>query len=516
MADSPPNDITPPATTRPSRRDLDRGLAHGIAWTGGVKYLTQIVRWGSTLVILRLLTRGDYGLMSMAMVYLGLVQLVNEFGLSSAIVQQRDLAEDQLAGLGGLSFAIGTVLFLLSLLLAPALGAFYGEPRLVAIVRVLAFNFVFRAAQVVPRGLLNRDLKFRTLAAVDGAEAVSQAIIALILAWLGYGYWALVFGSLGAAAIATVLIILARPHPIRWPRAIERVRGALKLGWHIALSRFAWYVYSNADFAVVGRLLGKDMLGAYSFGWTLANMPVERVAAMVGRVTPAVFASVGDDPPALRRYLLRITEALAVATFPAAIGMALVANDFVLVVMGDKWFDAIAPLRLLCVYGAIRSVTTLLPDVLVAIGQARRNAQASIAMAIVLPILFIIGAKTGGTVGVAWAWLIGYPALLIPYFGLVALRAIGSNLLQYAEALWPAASACGVMAAAIITTQRFTTTLPRATRLGLLVAVGGVAFILTMLLLHRERIRAFREVFSQVRRRKPIAPTEIEPPEAKG
>src|SRR2546425_8629430 len=103
---------------------------------------------------------------------------------------------------------------------------------------------------------------------------------------------------------------------------------------HIIVGRLAWYVYSNADFLVAGRILGKVALGLYEVGWNLANVPIEKITSLVGQVTPAVFSAVQRDHAALRRYLLRVTEGLALITFPASLGLALVAPDFVLLTLG--------------------------------------------------------------------------------------------------------------------------------------------------------------------------------------
>ena len=129
---------------------------------------------------------------------------------------------------------------------------------------------------------------------------------------------------------------------------------------HMIVARLAWYVYSNADSTVVGKILGKTALGMYSFGWTMANVPIEKVTSMVMRVTPSVLAAARDDHVALRRYVIRITEAIAVITFPATVGIALVAQLFALATLGEAWRGAILPLQFLAVYSGVRSISPLI------------------------------------------------------------------------------------------------------------------------------------------------------------
>src|SRR5437879_5087169 len=155
-----------------SPSNLDRSLAQGIAWTGGIKWLTQLVSWASTLIVARLITPTDDGLFAMAMVYAGFIQLVNELGLSLAIVQYRDLTRSQIAQLGGLALIASVILFGASVAFSGAIATFFEQPVVQWIVVALSLTFIMRAVQVVPRALLARDLQFWRLAWIDAGEAL--------------------------------------------------------------------------------------------------------------------------------------------------------------------------------------------------------------------------------------------------------------------------------------------------------------------------------------------------------
>src|SRR6266576_263383 len=323
-----------------SPTNLDRSLAQGIAWTGGIKWLTQLVSWASTLIVARLITPTDYGLFAMAMVYAGFVQLVNELGLSLAIVQRRDLTTEQIAQLGGLAVLASVIIFVLSLGLAGPVAVFFGEPSVQGIIIALSLTFVMRGVQVVPRSLLARDLEFRRLAWLDAGEAMAWSAVTLTGAYLGLGYWALVWGTVVSGFAVMSVLCVMRPHRLAWPRDLRSIADAVNFGWYVVISQLCWYVYSYADLTIVGRVLGKAALGAYTKGSDVASIPVDRVSAMVGQVTPAVFSAAQDDPSALRRYLLGLTEGLALVTFPVSVGLALVADVVVLAlraVIPDTW-----------------------------------------------------------------------------------------------------------------------------------------------------------------------------------
>lgn len=488
----------PPSLDRTSP-ELDRSFVRGIAWTGLVKSLTQFLRWGCTLLIARLLSPSDYGLVGMATIYLGLIQLVNELGLGMAIVQQRALTQQQIARLGGLSVVSGAFFLGLTAVLAGPIASFFGQEELKLVVVVLSSVFVLRSLQVVPKALLTRDLHFKQLAWVDGLEAISLAICTLAFALAGAGYWALIFGSVLGALLSTVVTLCLYPHRLAWPSDLATLRGPLALGWRVIWSRIAWYTYSNADFAVVGRLLGPAALGAYTVGWSLASIPVDRVTAMVGSVTPGVFSSVQNDPAALRRYVLRLTEGIAVITFPLSIGLALVAEEFVLLVLGEAWTAAILPLRLLSFYAAFRSLTPLMPQVLMATGHAHRAMWSSVFGAVLLPVLFVIGSRWG-TTGVSMAWIVGFPVVAILGDYRSAFRVISMPVREYLACLRPAADATLAMSIGVMALRAAMPPLyPLPLRLAAAVAVGAGIYAATLHLLHGERIVAYRSLLRQVR-----------------
>jgi PST family polysaccharide transporter len=480
------------------RQQLDRALAHGIAWTGLAKWASQVLSWGCTLFIARILTPADFGLMGMATMYTGLVQLVNEFGLGSAIVRDRTLTDDHISALGGLSVGLGASLCLLSLPLAFPLGWFFHEPALRPVIAVLGLTFLTSSVKVLPRSLLTRELRFREVALLDALEAGLGSLLTLAFAIAGYRYWAMVLGALLASLISALAMLRRRPHPLAWPRRWATVSHSVRFGQHLVISRLAWYLYSNADFAVVGRVLGKVVLGAYSLGWTIASIPVSRISALVGQVIPAVLARVQHDQAELRRYLFLLTEGLAFVTFPLSVGAFLVAGDFVHVALGDKWAGAVLPLKLLSVYAAVRSVSAVFSQLLVAVGRSRVMMRISIFALLVLPPLFYVGTRWGAA-GVAAAWIVGYPLVMAPTLQQV-FEVTGATLRGYFGALWPALASSLLMGAAVLAARALIpTTWPAPLHLALEVAAGAIAYGLILLALFRKHVEAYWTVLRNLK-----------------
>lgn len=468
----------------------DRALIHGIAWSAASKWITQVVSWASTIAVARILSPNDYGLVGMAAVYLGLVALVSEFGIGSAIVTLRELTDEAVAQLNTVSLIVGVMIFAVSFAAAHPLAAFFRTPALVPVVLTLSFSFIIGAFKSVPNAVLQRDFQWRTLATIDATRAVFGATLAVALAVANFHYWALVLSDIAGVAVATIFTVVKSPRRFAIPR-IATIHQAITFSRRVLVGRISWFAYSNADFLVAGRVLGQAALGAYDFAWTLTNLPVEKLTSLVSNVTPTVFASVQHDDDALERYVLAVTEGIAMVAFPVAIGIGLVSSDLIHGVFGEKWAAAIVPLQLLAIYTAMRSVMPVIPTALLVRGKTRFLMYHGIVSAISFPAAFIAGSRYGGTMGIAGAWVILYPLSCIPLL-YVACKVV-TSWRAYQGALRGATIATVGMAIVVEGTRLAITPIhSHLAKLFIQVIVGAIAYVTIVLVLFPDRISKFR------------------------
>jgi teichuronic acid exporter len=502
---------TPPSS---KATDLHRSLVHGIAWTSMVTWFGQLLSWGATFYVARQLDKADYGLVATALLYLTIVQMFSEFGVGSAVVRFQTLTKDQIAQFNGLSMLLGVAGMAVSMALAKAVAWYFEQPKLTILIVVMSFGFIVTSMRVVPQALMQRDMQFRKLAILDGTQSICTATANVTMAATGFGAWTLALGPLIGQVVYMLLVNRQRAVPFKLPD-IESIRQPFEFSRQTIATRFVWWGYSNADFIVVRKVLGEVAAGAYTFGWNIAGIAVEKITSLIGRVTPAFFATVQHDLPALRKYLLGLTEVLSVLTFPACVGLALVGADFVPVALGDEWLAATTPLRLLALVACTRSIEPLMQQVASAIGEPRINLNNSILTILILPIGVYAGARLGdwhggagpdavanlaaGISGVAIAWVAISPLLSARLIGIV-LRKIDLPARQYWADLWPAISGCLIMSAAVFLLD---IVLPASTPLLVsLVAksgAGALAYVATLLLMHRERIMVAREMMQALR-----------------
>jgi polysaccharide transporter, PST family len=484
-----------PEADSSARHELDRSLVVGVAWSGAASWTAQAVTWLCTLVVARLVSPADYGIVGLAWLYLGLVAMTAEFGIGSAVVTLRHLSAQHLRQLNTLAVALGVFACGLTLCLARPLAWFFEEPRLPAAVAVLSLSALFSGFRVVPAAILQKELRFRRLAAYDATQSMAAALATLSLAAAGWGYWALVVGSLLGALVHMLLMVHARPQGMAWPRGSE-IAPAVVFSRSVLGSRLSWYAYDNADSLVAGKLLGTVPLGAYRLAWTFAGMPLGKLVSLVSRVAPAVLSAVQHEPAELRRYVLGITETISLVVFPIGVGLALVADDFVHVLLGDKWLAAVAPLRILAVYACVRGLSPLWTQVLMVTGDASYLMRVTTLGAVFLPIGFVVGSHWG-LAGIAYAWVFVHPPVVVaPIFSRLRRR-IELKYSEYARALAPAAVSTLLMAVAVGLARLAAPAASPVPRLASTVAVGAVAYAAAMVTFGRGRLRSLARLLSK-------------------
>jgi teichuronic acid exporter len=476
---------------------MDKSLAHSLAWRAATNWGSQLLAWGSLFVVVRLLAPADFGLAAMAVVLWPYLRYLGEFGVPQTVVTMRDLTDDQLGQLNTISLLLGLATFAVSIVLARPLALFFRTPALVPVVIITCLQLIPQGFRAVPEGLLNKDMRFGLLSWIEAIRAVVAALATLVMAYLGYGYWALVWGNLIGTVVRTAIIMVARPFRFTWPR-IAGLQKALTFGWHVLVSVIAWSAYERLDNVTAGRVLGQAALGAYAMAWNLANVPLEKVTSLVTTIIPSYFAAVQTEPAELRRYLRTLTEALAVATFPATIGLALIARELVPLAMGQKWEAVVAPLEVLSVYVAFRSVVALLPKVLTAVGNARFVMWNDLAALVILPTSFYIGSRWGIR-GIAWGWVAAYPFVAVPLYW-KTFRTISMQVGDYLRSLLPALNCTlGMVIAVGLVKWAVPTSQSLLLRLCLEVLVGTAAYVATLWLLYRERVIAFYRIAKSFR-----------------
>jgi O-antigen/teichoic acid export membrane protein len=395
-----------------STPDLRAAVIRGALWVGTGQFAGQLVSWISTIVVIRLLSPSDYGLMAMCASFIWLLSLVSELGIGASIIQAKTITDEEIRRIYGVVI-LGSVGFAaVGHLAAPLVASFYDEPRLTALIRVMNVSFLISAFYVVPQSIAVRDLDFRLKTQVDLAAQVSGAVLMVGLAAGGAGIWTLVAGPIFGHAVRAAAYAVFGRGPARPSFDLGAVGPFLRYGLTLTGDRLAYYLHTVSDTVVIGRVLGHQPLGTYSVALTLASLPSEKILPVVTQVSFASYSRIQDDGERIRRALVRTIQTASFVAFPVFFLMSAVAPEAIRLVLGDKWAAIVLPFQILCLIMPLRAIAPILPPAVFAVGQPMVNLVNMIITFVVMALAFLAGVA-GGVAGVCLAWLAAYPFVFL-------------------------------------------------------------------------------------------------------
>jgi teichuronic acid exporter len=401
----------------------------GFIGLGSARLIQQSLAWILSIVIARLLSPSDYGLMALAVFFTNFIAFVSEFGLSSALIQRKDLEDQDVHTVFWVMLGANLAIYAFVWFVSEPIASYYEIPQLATVIRVLALTFVISSIRLIPMCLMTRELQIARCGWAELIGAVVSGLAMVVLAYAGYGIWALVLGSLTNSVITTVMFLWLRPWMPRMQFQFARFSGMLSYGALMNTSKILSYLSGNADNLIAGKVLGGTALGLYNMAFILGTMPTQKVTPIIYRISFPVMARLQDDDQRSRQYFMTSSLYIALFAAPAMIGLMVIADDFVALVLGEKWMAIVLPLRVLCSVGILKGLAVMLNVVL----SARARTTILIGYcgleAVVLLVAFLIGSRFG-IAGIAAAWLFAYPCLFL-YQLRYALRELHIPLLAY-------------------------------------------------------------------------------------
>lgn len=353
----------PPAADpdRHFRTDHLKADLRGRSVRGGtVTMIAQACKFGlslgSNVLLARLLTPQDYGLISMVSTVTVFVAMFKDMGLSTATVQKAEINHDQISTLFWVNVVFSIATMLLTAAIAPAIAWFYGDPRLTWITLVSASGLIFGGLTVQHQALLNRQMRFAALATIDIASMLSGIATAIVLAWYGAGYWALVLMQLAMGIASTVGVWVMcgwRPGLPVWHSGI---RSMLIFGGNLTGFGIINYFARNLDNVLIGRYWGAQQLGLYTKAYSLLLLPIQQINAPIAAVALPTLSRLVDSPDRYRQAYLRIVEKISMLTMPGMVFMIATSDWLVQFILGPQWSDTSSIFALLGIAGLIQPV----------------------------------------------------------------------------------------------------------------------------------------------------------------
>lgn len=382
---------------------------------GAVTLASQMLKFGlqtgGTFVLARLLAPADFGLIGMVTIILNFVELFKDLGLSTATIQKATISQAQVSTLFWINLALSALVTGLVVLLAPAITALYGEPRLTWIVVVLAGNFLLGGLIVQHLALLRRQMHFGSIAWIEIGSMAIGMVAAIAAAWMGAAYWALVIWRLVQSVVMVVGVWVACPWKPGFPQRQADIGSMLKFGGHIAGFSIVNYFSRNADNFLIGRFWGAEQLGLYAIAYKLLLMPIEQINTPITNVALPALSRLQNDPEQYRRYYYKALLMITTLGMPIVGGLFVTANPLIPFLLGPQWIDSIPIFQFLIPAAFIGTFNVAMGWVFISLGMADRQFRWGILSSFTTVLIFLVSVRWGA-IGIAAAYGLSRPLFL--------------------------------------------------------------------------------------------------------
>lgn len=466
--------------------ELRKTVRTAVIWRSGAQIVSQLIAWASTFLVMRLLPLSDYGLFAMTSTVMVLLSLLNGHTFTDAVIQDKDCSERKLRQLFGLLIVINAALAIAQILAAPFVADYFHEPRVADMLRVQALIYLTTPFLSLGYAVLARQMDFRRQAQVNMASAVLGAVVALVGALSGWGAWTLVAAPLATFSSRALGMMLAARIRI-WPSFdFSGARNLVNAGGIMMGGQIFWFIQSQADTVIVGRVLGKEELGLYTVSLFLAQIFVTKVVPPLNEIAFSAYARIRDDSAAVAAGFLKSVRVVMLLALPFCLGMAATAEPLVRTMLGDEKAHAAPIVALLALAMPFMILHVLYAPATNACGRPGIATRCSIAGTVLMPIAYLLGVQWS-VLGLAAAWLISYPLLTI-ISSAWSLPVIGVRPGALIAELRPLVLAGIAMALGVALLDHSVPDQPAGIRLAILVAAGGALYTGWLLAFARERI----------------------------
>ncbi len=457
--------------------DIRSRVLRGLGWVIGSQIGLQLARAVSAIAIARMLTPDEYGLAALALVFSSLVLIFSDMALGAALLQRKVLTEHDRSTAFWAMIGGGALFSLVGVAISGPVAQLYGEPEAQPLLAALSATFFISALGATQQMLMLRDMDFRRVEVIPAIGVVLGGAGGVALAASGAGAWAIILQQIVAVTVTSALAWLRSSWHPRFMFSKASLRDLAGFSVYMVGHRILYYLQLNVDRFLIGRYLGTAALGTYAVAYNTMLVPASKLGGPLQRVLSPAFCRMQDEPERIAAAWARVTRLLAAVTVPALAGLVVVAPDFVPVVLGDQWEQAVTVVQVLAWVGMVQALQSLNTDILMARDRTRTIFRFTILVTSAHMIAFVVGLQWG-VVGVAVAYAVS-TTLVEPIQSVLAARALGVSPMVFFRSVGRVFQA-GLGMCAVVLIARWLLIdagVAAAPRLIACIVVGGLAYV---------------------------------------
>lgn len=408
-----------------SNQSLSQKAIRGGFWVIALKIIAQIFNLLRLIIIARILAPNDFGLMGVAMLVMGILEVFSQTGFQTALIQKKEKIEPYLNSAWTISILRGFILFVLLYFIAPYATTFFKVPAAMAIIRVVGFSILIQAFTNVAVVCFQKELEFNKQFFYQLSGILADFAVAVFVAVIFKNVWALVFGLLAGDFVRLIVSYFIHPYRPRLSLNLEKIRELFGFGKWILGSSILIFLITQGDDILVGKILGVTMLGFYQLAYQISNAPATGITHVISQVTFPAYAKIQDNLFKLKGVCLRVLRLTILLSLPISGLIFILGHDFTKIFLGEKWMPMVPALLVLCAFGIARTISGTMGFILYGIGKPKIETQISFIQLIVMAIIIYPLIIKWGLLGIALAVTI--PSLL----SLILIIRAAKRLVQF-------------------------------------------------------------------------------------
>jgi O-antigen/teichoic acid export membrane protein len=429
---------------------LKMKTVRGFKWLAFNQFIQRVLRLISTAVLARILAPSEFGLFAMAFIAIDAFSFFKSFGVDAALIQKKEDEDFETAKHTAFWIiqATGLVIFLLFQIAAPFVAAGLRNPDLVVILRVLGAIFIINNFGRISTSLLTKKMRFAMVSVIELISSVANILVSIALAYAWKSVWSLVVAYLVKMVITGVMSVMYEPYRAKFVFDRKLAKEMMHFGKFMVGGTIVAYVTNNLEQIIIARYLGAVLLGYFVLARNITSFTQQQVVAHISRVLFPAFASIQNDPQALKRAYLGTARYISIIAIPFSVGIAAVAEEFTLALYGEKWLEIVPLIQVLALTQIVGPLTAGTGAVYMGSGKTKWTYYLNIArLAVKVPLLYFMG-KNYGLMGVAYSGIVTQ-LLFSPITFHLTRRLIPFSTLDWLKQFIPATVSSAVMLGAI-------------------------------------------------------------------
>jgi O-antigen/teichoic acid export membrane protein len=468
--------------------DFKNKVINGFAWEGATKLIGQILSWVGTVWVARLLTPEDYGIVAVSGVFIGLMAIISDMGLTAGLINKKEINRTEISGVFWFSLVIALVLVLLLFFMAPIIESAYQMPGLTELLMASSVVLVLSSLRCIPVALVMRNMDYKFTALVDMAGAFFQIVTTVMLAYLGYGAWSLIIGSIVMQLVVLIAYfpLLRQQFPLYFYIRWNDVAGVIIYGGKIMSSRIVAYLTSSSPTFFSGLIVGQKETGQYSLANTIAKVPLDKVGAIFNRIIFPSISRIKEDMAYSKTVYFKLHRTLLTISIPILLGTFLVSEDLVLVLFTDKWNAIVPILQLMCFINLLRVSMMIVPPLLEGLGMPEVVLRYNFLSVTLMPIACVVGLQWG-IQGMIMAWFFVYPVTYLYLINKLA-SILSFSLFEYIVSFQSVLFASASMVTVLLFIHELLSAWLPLLRLLTMAIIGAVVYLAVFFLFFRHEV----------------------------